>query len=500
MTRLARSLALALSLVLLVASVGHASPVVAGSEGGAWILAPGVTRGMTLYRLRPGEPGVADVAASFPSEPMTIAADDASVVLVFHPSDTPPDEDAPRVHPVRRLTMTGDDPRPIFSRPHVLAPLSIEGRVVQLAIVAGAPVVVVREPEPGMRLRILRLAADGWTPVPTPAALDPTARTWLVESGPRLALVQQAAVAEVRVWWTPIDDLAGQPRWEAAHFSSSTFIRWVLGAPEGRLEPVARHAGDLRAFALGDGALLEGRTIDDVPPACDVGRSAGALAIAWADTDADSGVALRLTSPVGDAIYRGPMRVAGPVSPGEVQAIVVMLAAILMMAVIFVLKPEIPTGQALRFPAGASLASPTRRTIAFLIDAAPGLAVAYLLWFHSLDSLADATSVLAEQGAAPIMAAAMITIILCAVGEATTGRTLGKAVVRCRTIGFDGSRPSWRQALARSAVKVLCPPLALYVMLSPIVPHPGAFETLVIVDRPGRRPDAAAPTPNDRHD
>lgn len=484
-----RALILACACVLLSGGA-RAEPLACADQAGVWVVAPDTRAGAVLFFLpADATDALARVADSFPVAPIALACDADSAFLLFahHPSNTPKVE----LHPARLITRETDSgARPAFTRPVILAPLPAHGEIVSIALVDETPLVLRRDDDPsGPALTLVEQRRNEWTPIALPDAVDPAGVTWLLAIGAQPALAQQDASHTVHLWTLTSFGASGPTNWTEQSLAAPKPIDRLLTFPAGPRALAHTDSHTLEVLALKDGRLGPVRTID-------LGHDLGAvapwgtgLALFWNAPDTDAGLAVRLLSADDQTLYDGPLRIAGPVSPGELQVLVILLSAVFFTAVVFMLRPDRRATPPINLPPNASLASPARRFVAFLIDLIPGVAVAYVVWFTDARTLEAVATILANRGAQAILTLAGVTILLSTIGEATTGRTLGKALTRCRTISYTGGRPLWRQALARNVVKVLCPPIGLLVLLAPASPHPGSFDTLVIVDHP---PDDAA--------
>ena len=497
---LRRVLTFLLTLALLTGAAS-AAPLAAGDERGAWVVAPSTRAAAILFFLPPDSTdGLAYPVTSLPTLPIAVACAGDSAFLLFprRASSTPGVD----LYPARLITRQAGPPsRPEFTRPEILAPLPDGGEILRIALVVDTPLVLRRSvTSTGPILTLEALRANEWRSIALPDGADPTARSWLLAISGKPALAQQRDPHSIRLWTLPsFGSKQGPNEWTEQTIPSPAQIDSLIPFPTAPRALISA-ADSLQILALEDGRFTPTQTISIERSECAAVPWNAGLAVFWSAARADSGLDARLIASDGTVLFDGPLGIAGPVSRTELQLLVVLLTSVFLTAVIFMLRPESRAAAPLNFPPNASLATPSRRAIAFLIDLIPGLGAAYFGWFAGAHTLTAAATILAEHGAAPILTSAALTIALMTIGEATTGRTLGKALTRCRTISYTGQRPRWRQALARNAVKVLCPPIGLFILLAPASPHPGSFDTLVIVDRPpGRGPDDASPPPSPPH-
>lgn len=119
-----------------------------------------------------------------------------------------------------------------------------------------------------------------------------------------------------------------------------------------------------------------------------------------------------------------------------------------------------------RIPAGFVLVSPMGRLAALAVDAAPGVAVMFMLTGELPGKLPFITVNLLE--CVPYLGAAAITIAHSVVGEVIWNRTLGKMTIGAVLTRADGSPPRTSRLLLRNLLKlvvILMPPLAVIVVI-----------------------------------
>lgn len=192
----------------------------------------------------------------------------------------------------------------------------------------------------------------------------------------------------------------------------------------------------------------------------------------------------------GQVLHDGPAKLATPVGSGEFEALGLALLSLVAAVSAFVFRRDRDRDGVVRLPEGASLASGNRRIAATMIDVALATLIAAWAWsVPVLDVLLITGVGVSEAGLKPTASALAVLFVTSAACEALCGRTLGKLVMGTRTISAaTGRNPGWGQAIGRSAVKALCPPLAAFYV-SPAQPdQAGLFGTLVISGPP--RPDA----------
>ena len=127
-----------------------------------------------------------------------------------------------------------------------------------------------------------------------------------------------------------------------------------------------------------------------------------------------------------------------------------LLASLILTIAVFVLRPSGSERESVTLPEGYALADPWKRILATAIDAALAVLIASLIWNVPFRSIVDlSVAVTSESGVWPIVTAAALLALIGTVGEALTGRTPGKWILRSRTVSTTGERPRWGQAAAR---------------------------------------------------
>jgi uncharacterized RDD family membrane protein YckC len=205
------------------------------------------------------------------------------------------------------------------------------------------------------------------------------------------------------------------------------------------------------------------------------------IAVVTSSSEDPTRFASKVYSPSGEILYDGPAQTVGPVGRRELEVLGLLLVSLLLTIAVFVFRPAGADRISVTLPEGYALADPWKRILATSIDAGVAVVLSSWLWGVPLRAIVDfSLAVTGDHGVWPIVTAGGILTVMSAVGEATSGRTLGKWIVGCRTVASTGDPPSWGQALARNAVKTLCPPLAAVSLNVPGQQSPAAFGTFVI--------------------
>lgn len=187
--------------------------------------------------------------------------------------------------------------------------------------------------------------------------------------------------------------------------------------------------------------------------------------------------------------YSGPARNPNPISAGDFRIVVAALILLMGMVLFVVLRPS-KSPSAISLPEHASLADPTRRFIAGLIDLAAAIFIGSRLAGLDASDLLVLTTWLSDQAIINIACIAGFGFVAGTVGEALTGRSLGKLITGCEVISIqhpDQPDLPFTSALVRNAVKWGLPPVAILGLFDPGLRHKGddfARSAVVVWDFP----------------
>jgi uncharacterized RDD family membrane protein YckC len=173
--------------------------------------------------------------------------------------------------------------------------------------------------------------------------------------------------------------------------------------------------------------------------------------------------------------YAGPTKTANPISRGDFRVVVAVLIALMAMVLFVVLRPN-KSPEAITLPEHASLAEPTRRFIAGAIDIIAAVVVGSRLAGVEFDDLFAITTWLSDQAIIAIVSIVGFGFVAGTVGEALTGRSLGKLITGCEVINIaNREQPdvSFSAALVRNAIKWGLPPVAFLGLFDPGLRHKG---------------------------
>lgn len=475
---------LAIALSWCAPACGGDAALVTGDRTGGWFVAPFLEQGGMLFFLPAGGPPGALVSAMpLAAAPGAMASLDGRLVMVFDPVRTDPDKST-RLRQVREVRAT-PGPRPpmhFFSELSPLPPLEDGGALEALAVTREGVLAALGPAQLSDRRRFLELTGTGWTEVAIPAGLDLSWPFHLLALDGAAVVAQSKPGAASSMW---VRDQAeapgGVPGWRKAGLGEVPTGARLIGA-QGQLlalDGVGSADGRLllaraeRWFEIGTAGETSGRQW--IAP---VGNT---ITIVTSALEEPTRFACRVLSPTGEVIYEGPAQTIGPVGRRELEVLGLLLASLLLTIAVFVFRPAGAERVSVALPPGFALADPWKRLIATTIDAALAVVLASLIWGAPLRAIVDlALAVTGDHGVWPLVTAGGILMVMSAIGEATTGRTVGKWLVGCRTVGSDGANPGWGQSLARNAVKTLCPPLAAVSLNVPGQQTPASFGTFVI--------------------
>jgi len=160
--------------------------------------------------------------------------------------------------------------------------------------------------------------------------------------------------------------------------------------------------------------------------------------------------------------YDGPVRSAPPVSPGEFRLLALVILGVMVLALLFVLRPDGDGGVAV-LPPETSLCEPGRRLGAGLAD----LLIA-LLGGSVISGLVSGEASFSFENPMALVCAAVVFFAHGVFGEWLGGRTIGKALTGCQVVSSapkDVRVGSWSlsltQAITRNLFKLVLPPIAL---------------------------------------
>lgn len=485
-----------------------ALPASGGDEHG-WFALPGQA-GLTfpaLYHLPPGaEPGTVRGGPRLMDFPESIASSGDRVVLIMPRERVDPsaalgaDGDRPGVagrnDPPARLIRRVQTLRvarsasgsmweylPRGREPVAMPSLpgrgELRGAVMHrdslFALLQGAPADAVEIGFDGPRRDVLLALVDGareWVARPLPPG-------WTPEEPASIALMNEQVVVlqGSRSWRVDARELASsEPAWTDAGLSLEH--RHDAIAASGSSLVAARHEeGRVTIDLIREGVRIPLSTLEHEIDEFAIVGGAEAITLVWrGEGDAARLHATVISAISGDVLFDDFARTNAVVSGREIQSLALLVGALMLTILVFVLRPEEAMGGAVVMPEGFALAAPMRRVVAVLLDLLPMLTLCAYAFGVSAGAMVEAAALSDEsttRAAAALGLGFLLTGLHSTLGEWLFGRTIGKALVRCRTVTVRGERPRLWQAALRNFVKLLFPPFALFLFLDLRRRHPG---------------------------
>lgn len=486
MTRRAAYLVLLLCLACgapIAASAAAAWTGISGATGG-WVIKPSATGESLVIHISGPPTGLkARPLLRLAVAPEAAAGDDQTLIVVY-PADR--GTRAVRAYTIKKLP--GRETSLAESR--VLPPLPGSGAVGSLTLTRRGPVVLIRDAaHGGESFALYVLEQNQWRPLPPPPEFLSGPDGQLVCQPPPDPSVTNPGSARILLALRAAPP--GAPTAWNIDLHDRSWTSAALALPPGAtlvpyndsLIAIERSSSGSTTISLADSAgLRAGTTIPNLPdPAAALGIG-DVIAFVSTGASADE-LRCRVVSPLGLEVYSGPLPTAGPVSSQEMVSLGLLLLSMFTSLGLWILRPARARAP-ISPPAGTTYAELGRRSAATALDLLPGIFIVELL------TRAVSWVPTEALGPGPGIAVLLITILHGTIGEAFFGRTVGKAIMSCRTVRPDGSRSGFLRALARNAAKVICAPLAaLHLAVPPWVwTHPCAFGTVIVTDSPDPAP------------
>lgn len=297
-----------------------------------------------------------------------------------------------------------------------------------------------------------------------------------------------------------------------AQRSERTITCWRLGssAPSimARVDNIKLYAGIIPADGLGLFSVLS----YDTPPV-KPSPSTGLLTSTGDRTLFEPGElrVIDISLSTGRVLNDAPAHTDGLLSKRDFQVLWLLFIAVGAVMLLFVMRAESP--QEIVIPTGTALATPLRRSVAAMIDSGLAVLVASFLFKQAPgDFLFPRNVGSGLSSLLPIFATLIVAGLHCSIGEALSGRTLGKAVVGIGVISMQKAtsgpqqgtwvavRLSPMQALLRNAVRWWMPPLGMVMFFDNNWRHPGdqiARSVVVMPIEPETADDAEGDNPGE---
>lgn len=192
----------------------------------------------------------------------------------------------------------------------------------------------------------------------------------------------------------------------------------------------------------------------------------------------------------GRVLYAGLAKSPGLNMTQQLQTMAVMLVLLAAGVLLFIIRPDVAKLPPL--PENKSIADPTRRLFAFLIDYAPAAIAVSILTDRTPTALMNPFAMFSpETGITPILVVLGCCAVHCTITEWLFGRTLGKAITGCQVLGIrtgpSGTEPTYGrlkfwQALVRNLIRWSVPLVGILALFDQSRRHPAdiAARTLVV--------------------
>jgi len=482
---------LALIGVLFAAATALASDRMIGAGGGdhAWLAVEQSWRedgGHQLYHAAVGSPeGSLTRVMTLPEKPLAMAAHNDQLVI-FYPARSTPDGGS--VRRVRSVSVGARGPGGVYryrplGRGRAEPALTGSGVLIGAASTPDGVAALLRPTSRRGPGRLMVLAEGEWRERELPEGLE-TGEEWVFGPAPGGAVLASESGSWV------LDSASG---WREAALGDHP-EGWELVAAGGHLVlgKWTRESG-LMLSVVQSGRVFPLAELAAVPEDHAVMGLGETIVAYWFDAEET----LRLRSAAvsvntGDPLYEGFAGSPGPLKQQDVQFIALVAGSVLLIVILFVLRPEGDLQREPVLPEGSALAEPMSRFFGALVDALPAAAVSALVWDVPVwAALSPGLAIEESAGLNPIFLTAAIYFAHSTLGEWLFGRSLGKMVTGLRTVDVAGrSRVRLKQALMRNLFKAVFPPLTMLLLLDPWRRHPAdqVAGTLVVAKGAAEEP------------
>ncbi|PHQ81717.1 MAG: hypothetical protein COB69_03805 [Phycisphaera sp.] len=445
----------------------------------------------------PSPGGRLKAAASLSEAPSFLAADGASVYMVFAPEDD-------GSHQVAQLsviptTVRDNWVRQPSDRLRFLPAITGVDAVLGLAVDNGVLTALATE---GRFRFLLELGNTGWERREFESQWSETLVSTMSASEQGLHIIEHLSDTVVLhsrtddTWMRTVFPVQG-----AMEYPLIAGMR-IIGVYHGEVIGVVRNDPRSEVWSFGvDGPIRLG-TIDPpgIPLAGAILQSTGRLVLVWTNAgerteEIESDLsAPNISNPVrrviefslieGKPLYTGQAVARSPVSVGEFRHLALLMMLLMGLVLLLVLRPP-PEGDVIVLPPGLAIAGPGKRLMATILDGLVGLfIVSRVMDLSLLETLGPlAVPATGRLDVFPLVLALMVNVFHCSVGEAVFGRSIGKAINGLIVARVDKSAkalpagqfrpPTPMRALARNMIKWFVPPVSMLVLTDPSGRHRG---------------------------
>ncbi len=461
----------------------------------------------TIYHMPGGlELGTIRHGPDLPWAPSAMATRNGRLVMVFEPEATAGETTSlwsanRRVRAISVRSGGVDGAflyEPVGRDPEALASLPSEGAVRGLALGAWGPVALLVESGGKEGFQLLGLRGVQWEEVGLPPGVAPEARMDLTTRAGEPVLIANAVDrADAANAWTLKrgEGAADSWEWAGSPMTPARSDERVVGVGAGLVGWSRDGDGSVRLRLLRESGAYELSPVSGVSERFGIVAGDDRVNVVWLSREQRDNVEREVyrvavvSTVTGKVLYEGPARTGTSITGRDLQTLALLAGAILLTALVFVLRPSPDETGAVALPGGLALAETWRRATAVAIDLAPGMVLAAVAFGVSPEELASAAALATTASAKPVgafLTAILFTALHEILGEWLTGRSLGKWATGCRVITISGGRPALWQAAVRTALKLFCPPLALFVLIDPRRRHPADIlaRTVVVMKAP----------------
>ena len=466
-----------------------ASPTLeaAGSGPHAWLVVEQDWREETAWDLyyasAAEEPGTLTRVLGLSGRPLAVVASGPEVFWVSPARSAPSEAVEGSVRAVRSVTATSRGAGGVTrftpaGRGRVEAPLPGSGVLLGSGETPEGPAVVLRASSDRGPGRLLVMTGAAWEERGLPEGLDESA-PWRVSRVPGGLLISMGGSSWV---W---DDGRG---WRATDLAPPAGAAIV---PAGEQVVAGRwREGEGVALSLVRGAeTYELGEIAGVPEAHALVGVGDDVAAFWFDRDEPGRLRVGVVSSIsGEMAYEGFVGSASPLRREDLQVLTLVAASVLLIVILFLVRPEGDLHREPVMPEGAALAEPTPRFFAAVIDVAPAAVVSAAVFGTPVwAAVSPGLSIESGAGLLPVILTAALYFAHSALSEWAVGWTVGKRLTGLRTVDAGGRpRLRLRQAVMRNLFKAVFPPLTILLLLDPWRRHPADQVSGAVVVAPGR--------------
>ena len=453
-----------------VAAAGADRIQAATGEGHAWVVAEQVWRtdhpAWDLYHTAAESPlGTLSRVMPLRERPAAMIADGPRLLMIYAAISAERDE---AVRPVRSISAVVSGVGGVWiyapsGRARAEPALPGSDVILGTGVSPRGPMVLLRDRSTSGPGRALVLERGEWAEAELPDGIA-REREWGLAPIPGGVEFRAGERA-----WGWVDDAGWRPRREplaeGASIVAGTQLVSAERGDDGTLSLRLERAGGAVPLAQ----------IEGVPAEHAMAHAGDAVAVYWFDDTETHRLRGTVVSAItGDTLFDGLMGSPSPLEPEDLQLLALIAVSVVLIVVLFLIRPEGDMHAEPLIPEGTALAEPLPRLTAALIDAFPAALISAQVWGVGVTvAFSPAMSLETTDGLGPILTTAAVYFVHTFLTEWFFGRTLGKRVMGLRVVdsrGAAGLRP--KQAFIRALFKSAFPPLTMLLLLEPARRHP----------------------------